>query len=187
MQIKCKHPFYFCSENLRIPVLSASRRMQTRGKLFSDSWWHSKCETVVLPVRIFQYSWHRLNIHVSNKGKFGDGPWLRKQVSSGFEDLGCPRLREAEDIFKKESFCQIVSDLWPRVSHANEHQRFAYFWKAELQERCILLISWSLWWESLRLNGRWQALDFLLWTNTGREELWSFQLDIIENIPKKNF
>lgn len=65
------------SSSLNIHIDDVFAELQTGLELFSD------CETGVLPLSIFQYAWHRLNIHMTNQAKFGKvSDWGNKRTLS---------------------------------------------------------------------------------------------------------
>ena len=124
-------------------------------KLFSDSRWCLKCGTGVLPLSIFQYSWCGLNIHVTNKGKFGDASdWATVQTAKRLlwlPPLSSRRLWEPESWFKEKSSARSDQIWCVARSHADENQRSFFFLYILLRRRatgishCTALISWPLW------------------------------------------
>lgn len=123
-------------------------------KLFSDSQWLLKCKTGVLPLSSFQYSWHRLTIHVTNKVKFGkQSDWANKWALStrlrGFFDYLCRPPTGPENLTPdlKRSVCHI----WSGLMCARE----SCWWTSEVcplfrgraggLSHCISMIPWPLW------------------------------------------
>lgn len=141
-------------------------------KLFSGSQWLWKCGTGVLPLSIFQYSWHLLNIHVTNKAKFGKvSDWANK----------CSSVQMAKRLLWLLLTPWLIRSVGG--SHADGHQRFAHFSEGEPGERATVyqwlhdlfgqdLLQWLVIIHSSDcLKEWWLKFDFLLYTKTYKEDV----------------
>lgn len=166
-------------------------------KLFSDSRWLLKCGTGVLPLSIFQYSWRRLNIHVTNKATFGKASdWATVQTAKRLLWLPLPSW-EPESWFKEKSSAR-SDQIWcvARI-HADEHQRcfFIYIYTFQTQSHSTALYRidfevWPLWsglapdpgCNSQQKDWAWLCLLHQDFRGQCLSQLWSLHLHITENV-----
>lgn len=160
-------------------------------KLFSDSRWLLKCGTGVLPLSIFQYSWRRLNIHVTNKATFGKASdWATVQTAKRLLWLPLPSW-EPESWFKEKSSAR-SDQIWcvARI-HADEHQRCFYIYiyilfrhRATVQHCTELILRFDLCGRDLLqilvvIHNKRTELDFVFYTKTSGDNVSvSFDLSI---------